>query len=102
LRECPVYRKLTLPMVLVCEAMSAQRRKVYGNESGCKPQVTKNIGNLGKLREAIMLRRSIRMEIPHIKGRNFYPLLRILGNTAISALKHERPFPCLSQPFINM
>jgi hypothetical protein len=57
-----------------CETMASQlRRKIYGNDSSYKLWVTENIGNLGKSREAIMLRRSIRMQIPHIEGRDFYP-----------------------------
>jgi hypothetical protein len=31
------------------------------------------IGNLGKLREAIMLKRGILAAIPYIEGRDFYP-----------------------------
>jgi hypothetical protein len=62
---------------------SQLRRKIYGNDSSYKLWVTENIGNLGKSREAIMLRRSIRMQIPHIEGRDFYPDLGEVGKDVI-------------------
>jgi hypothetical protein len=35
--------------------------------------ITENIGNLGKLKEALTLRRGILTEIPYIGERDFYP-----------------------------
>jgi len=41
--------------------------------------ITENIGNLGKLKEAVTLKRSMLTEIPYIGGRDFYPLLAEVG-----------------------
>jgi hypothetical protein len=41
--------------------------------------ITENIGNLGKLKEAVTLKRSMLTEIPYIKGRDFYPDLAKVG-----------------------
>jgi hypothetical protein len=35
--------------------------------------IIENIGNLGKLKEAVTLKRGILTEIPYIGGRDFYP-----------------------------
>ena len=42
--------------------------------------ITENIGNLGKLKDAVTLKRSILMAKPDIKGRDFYPLLAKVGS----------------------
>ncbi len=64
--------------------MAAQlRRKIYGNDSSYKLWVTENIGNLGKSREAIMLKCGILTVIPYIEGRDFYPDLGEVGKDVI-------------------
>ena len=49
--------------------------------STCGSADTENIGNLGKLKDAVTLKRSILTAIPDIEGRDFYPLLAKVGNT---------------------
>jgi hypothetical protein len=41
--------------------------------------ITENIGNLGKLKDAVTLKRSILTAKPDIEGRDFYPLLAEVG-----------------------
>jgi hypothetical protein len=41
--------------------------------------ITENIGNLGKLKDAVTLKRSILTAKPDIEGRDFYPLLGEVG-----------------------
>jgi hypothetical protein len=43
------------------------------------PGVFQNIGDLGKLKDAVTLKRSILMAKPDIEGRDFYPLLAEVG-----------------------
>jgi hypothetical protein len=47
---------------------SQLRRKMYGNESDYKLWVTGNIGNLGKSREAKMLKRGMLTGIPRLEA----------------------------------
>jgi hypothetical protein len=42
--------------------------------------ITENIGNLGKLKDAVTLKRSILTAKPDIEGRDFYPLLAEVGS----------------------
>jgi hypothetical protein len=44
---------------------------------------TENIGDLGKLKEALTLKRGILTEMPDIGGRDFYPLLAKVGKDVI-------------------
>ena len=44
---------------------------------------TENIGSLGKLKEAVTLKRGILTEIPYIGGRDFYPDLGEVGKDVI-------------------
>ena len=48
--------------------------EMYGSGAGYKLWFTRII-HLGKSREERTLKRSILTEIPHIEGRDFYPLL---------------------------
>jgi hypothetical protein len=64
--------------------MAAQLRwKMYRNNSSYKLWVTENIGDLGKSRDAIMLKHGILTEIPDIEGRDFYPDLGEVGKDVI-------------------
>jgi hypothetical protein len=47
--------------------------------------ITENIGNLGKLKDAVTLKRSILTAKPDIEGRDFYPLLAEVGNGSAAA-----------------
>ena len=42
--------------------------------------ITENIGNLGKLKDTVTLKRSILTAKPDIEERDFYPLLAQVGN----------------------
>jgi hypothetical protein len=67
------------------ETIVAQtRRKTCGDESGYKLWATEKIGNLDKLREAIMLKCGMLTEILHIEGRDFYPELAQVGTSNTS------------------
>ena len=67
------------------ETIVAQtRRKTCGDESGYKLWVTEKIGNLDKLREAIMLKCGMLTEILHIEGRDFCPELAQVGTSNAS------------------
>jgi hypothetical protein len=46
---------------------------------GYKFWVTENIGNLGKSREAVTLKRGSCTDMPHSKARDFYPKLAKVG-----------------------
>jgi len=46
--------------------------------------ITENIGNPGKLKDAITLKRSILTVKPDIEGRDFYPLLAQMGKDVLS------------------
>jgi hypothetical protein len=50
---------------------------------GYKFWVTENIGNLGKSREAVSLKRGSCTDIPHSKARDFYPKLAQVGKGVI-------------------
>jgi hypothetical protein len=47
--------------------------------STCGSADTENIGDLGKLKEALTLKRGILTEMPDIGRRDFYPLLAKVG-----------------------
>ena len=55
--------------------------------------ITENIGNPGKLKDAIMLKRSILTVKPDIEGRDFYPLFAEVGK-ALLAFFMRRPSGC--------
>ena len=52
--------------------------------------ITENIGNLGKLKEAVTLKRSMLTEIPYIGGRDFYPDLANVGKYVIEGEAKEK------------
>ena len=55
------------------------RCNIYSDETGYKLWVTEKIGNLDKLRKAIMLKCGILTEILYIEGRDFYTELAQVG-----------------------
>jgi hypothetical protein len=50
-----------------------ESRVIIGGYRQVGVPITENIGNLGKLKEAVTLKRGILTEIPYIGGREFYP-----------------------------
>jgi hypothetical protein len=46
--------------------------------------ITENIGNLGKLKDAVTLKRGILTAKPDIEGRDFYPLLAEVGKALLA------------------
>ena len=66
--------------------------------------ITENIGNLGKLKDAVTLKRSILTAKPDIEGRDFYPLLAKVGNSVIEeevwGYAEDTPFIALADSLI--
>ena len=60
-------------VLLGLEALTAAPNLRYATRSSYKLWVTENIGDLGKSRDAIMLKHGILTDIPDIEGRDFYP-----------------------------
>ena len=52
---------------------------IIGGYRQVEVPITENIGNLGKLKEAVTLKRGILTEIPYSGGRDFYADLAEVG-----------------------
>jgi hypothetical protein len=54
---------------------------------------TENIGDLGKVREARMLKHSILTDIPDIEGSDFYPELAEVGKGSKEGVRQKASIP---------